>query len=361
MKRFLPYIFITLVFFIFLLIFHPKVFTYKFNPNLVHDYLRSQDIEDPKGLIKDRITVSDSNIYIATGYLYATGTDPTTYNFQHPPFIKYLFGFSTLLTGNPFWVQILFGLGLLCLTYFLGIKFFKSKIIAFAGFLFLLIDPVFGGMMDNAFLDLGQAFFFIGYLAIIFFFPNAFVLEGIILGLSAASKFWSTTIILVALMLLYRVVIRKDKLNIEKILISTGTAFLVFALTYAVSFIKSGGTFNIFAFLGRDLKFMLTHNSSNLIGGSIILFITGYFAPWWTAGVERAKDWFLLWPAGILSSLVMLFQTKAKNLKFYFYLLPFIYLVLISTGVPFTRYFILILPFIYLGLADFLFGSNRQK
>lgn len=369
MRKWLPYLFITLVFFIFLLIFHPKAFTYKFNSGLVHDYLRSQDIEDPKGLIKDRVILSDSDIYIATGYLYATGTDPTLYNFQHPPLVKYLFGFSTILTKNPFWVQVILGLALLCLTYFLGIKLFKNKIIALGAAALLVFDPVFGGMMENAFLDLGQAVFSLGYLIVLFFFPQAFILEGIMLGLSLASKFWSTTVILVVLTFIYRVFIRREKLNYKKSMASFLIAFLVFALTYSVSFINSGWAFNIFSFLARDLKFMLTHNSAALIGGPILLFMTGYFAPWWQPGVIRAIDWDFLWPISLLATFFVV--TKILNKKFYqgsdwpssayLLILPLIFLLLTSTGVPFTRYFILILPFVYLGLAAFLVGLYRKK
>jgi hypothetical protein len=330
---------------------------------MIQDYLRSQDIEDPQDTIKNRIIISDSDIYIATGYLYANGVDPTLYNFQHPPAVKYLFGLSTLLTGNPYFVQILFGLALLFLTYFLGLKLFKNPLISLIAPGLLLIDPVFGGMMDGALLDLGQAFFALDYVILMLLFPESYITQGLVLGFFAASKFWSTAVIFVILTLGYKLFLRKEKINLKKLMISFLVAGIVFALTYSVSFIANGGLFNIFAFEGRVLRFMLAHNSAIQIGGPLILFTTGFFAPWWQAGVLRAADWSLLWPVGLAASIIMVLKTKAHGLKFFFFLLPVVYLLLTSTQVPFTRYFIIILPFIYLSIAGLLFfyGPNRKK
>jgi len=321
---------------------------------LVHDYLRSQDIEDPKSLIHDRIFMSDSDIYIASGYLYATGSDPASLNL-HPPLIKYLFGLSAVLTGNPFYVQIVFGLGLLILTWFLGIKVFRSRLVASGAVFLLLIDPVFGAMMNSALLDLGNAFFGLGYLILVFCFPEAWIWQGIALGLFASSKFWSTAIIFTALIFGFKLIIQREKLNFRKIFMSFLVGLLVFALTYLVSFIKTGGMFNIFEYQGRVFRFMITHNYAREIGSPLILFISGYFAPWWTAGVAKAQDWSFLWPLGLgvgVFSGFREFWEKTKDIKLFIYLLPFIYLLLSSTQVPFTRYFIIILPFVYLGFAE---------
>lgn len=354
MKRIWAYVLITLAFALLLFSKHSEIFSYKFDQNLIHDYLRSQDIEDPLGLIKDRIFISDSDIYIATGYLYAKGENPTSYNFQHPPLIKYLFGFSTLLTGNPFYVQIFFGLVLLFLTYFLGTKLFKNTAVSLIGTGFLLIDPVFGGMMNQALLDLGQAVFALSYIILVLFYPGNYILQGLVLGLFAASKFWSTAILFVVLVFAFKLFIRKEKLDFKKNAISFVIAFLVLSLSYLKSFIDARGLFNIFFFVAKDLRFMLAHNSAGSVGGPLILFVTGFFAPWWQKGVERAADWSLLWPASLVTSVYLAVKTKVKDLKFFFYLLPFTYLLFTSTQVPFTRYFIIILPLTYLSLAGLL-------
>jgi hypothetical protein len=362
MKKVFPYLLITLAFGLLLFFKHPQIFRYKFNQNMIQDYLRSQDIEDPNDTIKNRITISDSDIYIVTGYLYAKGVDPTLYNFQHPPAIKYLFGLSTLLTGNPYYIQIIFGLALLYLTYYLGLKLIKNPLISLIAPGFLLIDPVFGGMMDGALLDLGQAFFALDYVILMLLFPESYIAQGLVLGFFAASKFWSTAIIFVILTLAYKLFLRKEKIDLKKLGLSFLVAAAIFLLTYLVSFIANGGLFNIFAFEGRVLRFMLAHNSAVQIGGPLVLFTTGFFAPWWQAGVLRATDWSLLWPVGLAASMFLAFKSKIRSLKFFFFALPFVYLLLTSTQVPFTRYFIIILPFIYLGIASLVFYSfNRKK
>lgn len=356
LRKFWPYVLITFSFFVYLFIFHPKIFSYKMPQTLVHDYLRSQDIEDPKGLIHDRIFLSDSDIYIASGYLYATGVDPSSLNL-HPPLMKYLFGFSTLLTSNPFYIQILFGLALLILTYLLGKKLSGGHLVGLGAMFLLLIDPVFGGMMDGALLDLGQTVFALGYVMLAFFFPENWIWQGVLLGLFASSKFWSTAVVFVVLIYGYKLFIQKEKIDWKKILGSFVTALLIFSLTYIVSFVNAGGLFNIFAYQGRVLKFMLSHNSAVMIGGPVILFITGYFTSWWKAGVVKASDWSLLWPIGLLVGVVVGVKNlwrKAYSIKLFIYLLPFTFLLLSLTQVPFTRYFLIILPFVYVGFVSLL-------
>lgn len=362
MKKFLPHFTILLIFFGMILFRDREVATYRFDPQLAKDYLRSQDIEDPQGLIKDRVILNDSEIYQASGYLYAKGASPISYDFQHPAFIKYLYGFSTILTGNPYWIQIIFGAILLLLTYFLSTKFIKNKWLAMIPPILILIDPLFKNVLDGAYLDMGQSVFALLFIILAIYYPEKYILQGIILGLFSASKFWSTTGIFFVIVYGYKF-IKKEKINYKKIFISLLVAFITFSLVYIKSFIDAGGLFNIFAFLGRELKFMLSHNSAESVGGSIILFISGYFAPWWKAGIDRVGDWNMLWPIGLMASIFLAIKTKFKGKESLVYIFPLTYLLLTSTGVPFTRYFLIILPYTYISLvkavADTKFKWNN--
>ena len=360
MKKLLPYVLITLFFFVSLFVWNKHIFSYKFDVNIVSDYLRSQDIEDTEEKIHDRIFVSDNDIYLGAGYLYAKGENPIKYNFQHPPLVKYLFGFSILLAGNPFYVQIFFGFIFLILTYFLGTKIFKKQYLALVPVGLLLIDPVFRSMMGGAFLDLGQAVFALLFVILALFYPKKYILQGITLGLFAASKFWSTAIIIVGLVYLFKILI-KEKIDFKKTLIGFVIAFITFSTIYIKTFIDSNWTFNIFTFLAKDLKFMLAHNSAGHIGGSILLFVTGFFSPWWKAGVERATDWSILWPISLVSSTILALKLKFKGVGSFLCLLPFAYLLLTSTGVPFTRYFLIVLPFIYMGLTKLIISCLPKR
>jgi predicted membrane-bound dolichyl-phosphate-mannose-protein mannosyltransferase len=362
MKKFLPYVFITIVFLGFLFLRHRDTLKYKFNPNLISDYLRSQDIEDPGNIIKNRIFLSDSDLYIASGYLYAKGADPTEYDFQVPALIKYFFGFSTLFFDNPLYIQIVFGLILLWLTYFLGTKLFKNKTVAILGTGFLLFDPVLGGMMKWALLDLGQTVFALSFIILVFFYPERFILQGITLGLFAGSKFWSTAVIFIILIAVYKILIKKEKPNLKKNGLVFLIALFVYCLIYIKSFINLQGGFNIFLYQFKVLKYMWTHNSAGIPGGPIALFISGYFLPWWQNGILRAEDWSFLWPVTTIASLVLAIKTKISDIKFFFFLLPILYILLISTQVPFARYFLIVLPYAYLNFSYlFYFLLNKTQ
>ena len=96
-----------------LVLFIQKPFSFNYNRNpkeIAANYLRSQDIYDPEGLIKDRLIISDSDIYLGSGYLYSLGENPVEYNFQHPPLIKYIYGYAIKFFNNPYIAQFLFSL-----------------------------------------------------------------------------------------------------------------------------------------------------------------------------------------------------------------------------------------------------------
>lgn len=330
------------------------IFAYSFNPTVVKNYLRSQDIEDVNNEIKDRVFVSDADIYLATGYLYAKGENPTTYNFQHPPLIKYLFGYSTLLFNNPYIVQVGFGLIFIFLTYFLGLKIFNSRAIPFLASLLLIFDPVFMEQIGQILLDLGQGTFALLYFILSVFYPSYFIFQGITLGLFAASKFWSTALIFILLIWGYKRIVRKEKIDYRKLVYSFVIAFFVFCFTYLRTFIDQGGAFNVFFFEARVLRFMLDHNATALIGGSIALYLSGYFVKWWgNNDFVKTNVWNFLWPITFVVSLFKILFSK-KDVKYLISFFPVAYLLLTVTQVPFTRYFIVVLPFFYLSFSAFL-------
>lgn len=330
------------------------IFEYKFNPSLVSNYLRSQDIEDVNDQIKDRIFVSDSTIYVGAGYLYAKGSDPTAYNFQHPPLIKYLFGYSTLIFKNPYVVQLFFGLLIIFLTYLLGFRIFNSRGVGLLASIFLILDPVFISQIGQTLLDLGQSAFALLYFLLAIFYPGAFVFQGLVLGLFAASKFWSTTIIFVAIIWGYKFFLKRKEIEYRKLIYSFLIAFVVFSLTYLKTFIDRGGLFNIFFFEARVLRFMLEHNAATVVGGSIVLYLTGYFVKWWgNSEFVHSTPWSFFWPATFFVALFKSIFSK-KDLRYLVFFLPVVYLFLTVTQAPFTRYFVIVLPFFYLSFSAFL-------
>ncbi|KKR39747.1 MAG: hypothetical protein UT72_C0002G0001 [Candidatus Woesebacteria bacterium GW2011_GWB1_40_101] len=357
------YIFILITcFWVIVYLKSPHVFSWKFDPNLINLYKRSQDITHE---VEGRVHLSDNDVYIATGYLYANGEDPTKYNFQHPPLIKYLFGVSTILTGNPYLVQLLFSAFYIFLTYLLGLKMFKVRKIAVLSTIFLASDPLLRSVTSEALLDLGQATFSLGYLISTLFYPSGLILQGLLLGLFSASKFWSTALLFFFFIYGYKKFVIKEKLNYKNIFYILVIAALTFSLTYFRSFINLGGKFNIVFFQLKILKYMIQHNSAPILGGQILLFLTGYFFKWWDEIKIVKSDIFnLLWPVSFVSGFLVLKEGLRKGLPGIIFLLPIVYFFFTITQVPFTRYFLLVLPYLYISLSYLIwkfFNKNKSK
>lgn len=330
-----------LVFFLLVLLFYSFfVFTnreklfQRFDSEVVNRYLKSQDILDTEDKIKDRIFVSDEEIYIASGYLYANGARPTDYNFQHPPFIKYLFGLSAKYFNLPLLPNIIFAGILLIEVYLLGQLVFKNHFIGFLASLLLLVDPVFKEVTVYALLDLGQMVFILGFIISTFYFKRHWIGQGVLLGLAMASKFYSPVIIFLGIIYLYKIIMKQFELKKEISMLIVASA--TFASTYITSFVY--GNFNIVFYQAKIIKFMLDHNQAVEWGGVLPMFFGGYF----------------IWPVLFFVNLYQLFSSRVSDVRVLTYILPTIYYILMCFQLPFTRYFILILPFLYLSLSKLI-------
>lgn len=303
----------------------------RFDSETVNRYLKSQDILDSEDKIKDRIFVSDEEIYIASGFLYANGAKPTDYNFQHPPFIKYLFGLSSKYFNLPLLPNIIFAGILLLEVYLLGNFVFKSYFLGFLSSVLLLLDPVFKEVTIYALLDLGQMVFILGFIISSFYFKRHWIGQGVLLGLAMASKFYSPVIIFLGIIYLYKFITKQ--FDLKKELLVFVIACLVFSFTYLINF-----PFNIFFYQAKIIKFMLDHNQAVEWGGVITMFFGNY----------------ILWPVLFFANLYVLFKSKFSDPVFIYALIPILYTFVLSFQLPFTRYFILILPFLYLSLSKII-------
>lgn len=331
--------------------FKKEVVLYKFDQKLIHRYFLSQDItHEVPGI---RQFLSDGDIYTATGYLYAQGADPTSYNFQAPPLIKYLFGLSILIFGSPYYVQIIFGAVLIAIVYTLGVKMYKSSLVPLLACIFLIIDPVFLEVSSNALLDLGQAAFLLLYFYLVFFHKKRYALQGIVLGLLCASKFWAGPLFFVLLLAAYN--IYKKNFDLKKFTLHLIIAAVIFSLTYIKTFINKGFEFNIVFFQLKILKFLVIHDIRSFPFASLFLFLTGYYQTWWgSKSVSHAQIWSIFWPIGLMLSAKSILDAMIKrfvDLKLFVGIIPMVYILYLGVQAPFTRYFILILPFLYLNLS----------
>lgn len=307
-----------------------KIFI-RFDQSYIDKYMISQDILDTEDRIKNRIFISDEDIYIASGYLYAKGSSPVDYNFQHPPFIKYLFGLSSIYFNLPLLPNIIFAIILLFEIFLLGKLFFKSELVGLLGSLFILFDPIFKEVTIYGLLDLGQIVFVLGFLIISIFYQKKLILQGILLGLATASKFYTPVILLLMMVYVYKLISRK--INIKNEFIVLFFSSITFYLCYWKAW-----PYNIFYHQAKIFKFMIDHNQATNWGGVLNMFFGGYF----------------VWPILFITNLFMLFNKRNSISQKFIYIIPIVYLFIMTFQLPFTRYFIMILPFLYLSLANFI-------
>jgi hypothetical protein len=315
----------------------------------------SQDI--PHEVPGKRLFLSDSEIHIASGYLYVSGNNPTTFNFQHPPFIKYLYGLSTLLFKNPFIIQIIFGIALLLLTYKTSFLIFDSFLAALFSTLLLLIDPLFIDISSQALLDLGQTVFILLYFYILLKKKRInSIFPGIILGILFASKFWTGSLFFVLIFDIYFIL--KKKLDLKDVVFHFITSFIIFSIIYFKTFFDMKGLFNIVFFELKTIKYWLHHSTASMFGSSIFLFLTGYLKSWWgNKEIIKSEVWSPFWPIIFIFTsyrLVTLLIKKNFNKIFLASFIPIAYLIYLGVQAPFDRYFILILPFFYMVFGNLI-------
>ncbi len=348
-KSNLLYLTILFVFTLFFFYLNKDFLFQKFDLGVINRYLRSQDILDKENIIKDRILVSDEEIYIASGFLYANGASPIEYNFQHPPFIKYLFGVSVKYFNLPLIPNLVFAGLLLLEVFLLGKLIFKSEIVGLLSSLLLLFDPVFKEVTIYALLDLGQMVFLLGFILTSFFWKKHWIGQGVLLGLAVASKFYSPVIIFLGIIYIYKIITKQFDLKRETLMLIV--ALVTFASTYTISFIN--GDFNFFFHQAKIIKFMIDHNRAGIMldhnqavewGGVIPMFFGGY----------------IVWPILFFVNLFVLFKSKFTGPSFVYALIPAIYFFVLCFQLPFTRYFILILPFLYLSLSAFAISKIKS-
>lgn len=364
---------------ILLFTFKKEIFNYRFSKDLINRYFCSQDI--PYEPPCKRIFLSDSEIQIAAGYLYAQGEDPAVINFQHPPFIAYLYGLTSIYFKNPYLLEIFFGMIYLILIYYLGVIIFKQRLISFLAVFLLLIDPLFIDISSQASFDLGQSVFNLLYFLSLIIWKNWF-LSGVFLAMFAGSKFYAAAIFFGLIYHFYLYL--KKELKIKDLFFHLFLAFFIFCLFYTSSFLRQGLKFNIFLFQLKLFKYWINHSITNLPFASVIFFLFGVFKKWWgSQEFSFSHIYNLFWPVSFFASFYLLKDIPLKKifhikkirrriLKFklsslvnfvsanfslkelVFVISPF-YLVYLGPQAPFVRYFVIILPFSYLTLAYFIY------
>ena len=328
---------------------------------LIGRYFLSQDITNEVN--GKRLFLSDSEIHQAAGYLYQHGSDPTKINFQHPPLIKYLYGYSGAGGGNAYVVQAIFGYLLLGLTVYLGYRVYQQALIPIMAGLALALDPLFRVVTTELWLDLGQAVLILLYWLGLMFYPKNFWWHGLVLGCLLGSKFWGSSLFFIGLFGL--VLILRHEFNLKNYLKQGLIAIWVLGIIYLPAFIYQGGRFNLIWFQLKLLKYWWQHSVAVSFGAASWLFLTGKVTSWWgNLAMIRPAGWSWLWPVAL--TLNLFGWTNARRwrqptLPSLIMIIPGLYLIYLTVQAPFIRYYLTILPFLYLGASEVISHWIRPR
>lgn len=354
--------FLIVLFYILKLYFvSPEIFNYRFNPDLIKHYFCSQDITHEVPCKREFL--SDGDLHIASAYLYIKGYDPTLYHFQHTPFVEYLYGLTIILFKNPYYLEILFVILYLLISYLFILRVYNSKTVAIISCLFLSLGPLLRTLSADASLDVGQAVLMMIYGFLVLFKPKEYLWQGLFLGLFASAKFWGAVPFFVIVFNGYNLI--KHRLSIKTFILQLFFGFLFFSLTYIVTFVHKGGNFNIIFFQLKILKYWFNHSTASIPFSSVILFLTGYYKSWWsTEQIVKGEVWNILWPFSAIITFISLKKDifrKQISKKTLFAFIPLAYLFYLGAQAPFLRYFVIILPFFYATTVKYLIDNLDKR
>lgn len=337
---------------------HRGIWDASFSEHLIQRYLRSQDIPHE---VPRRTFLSDSEIHITAGVLYASGKHPLEYNFQHPPLGKYLYGISVMLTKNPYLVQIGAGMVLILLTFLLGKELFSSSA-GLIGSALLMIDPLFLKMSGEALLDLLQAVFIVTYVLLLLKVPRNYWVQGLLLGCIGMTKFWSTAVFvgLVGISWLWQDEIRSLSFSVSRAKVSALLKILFGSMTVVtvcyIDSLKSGvSLIELGIWQGKILVYWLHHSVASMPGNAWLMWLGGWYKNWWEPFEwKQASVWSLAWPVSWVCMVVGAWKWRRDTRLLLGLGFAVLYLGMLGLQAPFERYFVVLLPFVYVGAVGVL-------
>src|SRR3990167_7825817 len=110
---------------------------------------------------KSKGGIGDDGLYAFAGYYYFFQQgDVSAVNFEHPPLGKYLIGLSIYLFDNELFINLVYFMLLLIVTYKTG-RLYLDKSAALLPLCILLVDPLFLDHVIRSQLDLPFTLFFV--------------------------------------------------------------------------------------------------------------------------------------------------------------------------------------------------------
>ena len=396
----------------FILYYSKQVFYYRYDPEYQENLYYHSQWNYP-GSTRG---ISDGEIYKFVGYRLFQGENPFNINYEIPPLGKYLYGLSSHLFGNPYWVSLTFYFVSLILIYLLSRHLFNQIFFQLLVMLLFVTTPFTATEIGETMLDLPLMSF---YLAHVYFFIlylknkrlHYFLISGILLGLATGIKpgVYTPFVTLFGMIFVYLNGIKLVDVGIEKKIkgflktfkckISKKPTFIMklkkfmIPIAYAVS-IFAGYVLSYFSYFikhpnpipwlrlhEKPLRFYMDPGSDvdrlNVVKS---IFLNRYQG-WWQKEPTTIGDWSLILPLGLLAVVVVLVTSfKSKNKQWFYVSGLTLIFITVNSFIPFfPRYlmpaiplFILLIVYILkkipyvliiLSLANipFLIGSIAPK
>jgi len=302
--------------------------------------------------------MSDEQLYQYAGSFLVAGGEMFSVNPEVPPLGKYLYGWTKLLTGNPYLLTPILYLLSLAGFYYLSRKLSPStqhQELSQALLITTALTPLLFTQLSQTMLDLPQLVFLLSHIFFLFQISNSTtqlrslglaIASGLSLGALAAIKIPILLPGLALLALFYLWRIKKLWLSIP-LGITSGVIYLA---TY-LSYFQTGHSLTEW-FAAQ--KWMIQFYRQSRVEALPLLFpiavLSGWYQNWSNDTWLRVSEWSLIWPLSFLGPGLVFLQLKAQKLKLNLFAIYIIGLTLLQFAInlilPFwPRYYLLILPF----------------
>lgn len=328
-------------------------YTKRYDPN----YYEKRYIASQWRVPNSENPISDSELYLYSGYRYLQGDNPILINPEQPPLGKYIIGLSIVLFGNGYIASLVFALLLLYIVY--RMVFHQSGSILASSLSVLLVstNSLFTDQIVNpGQLDIFQLVFFLlfghFYLEYLIHKHNKHLYSaGILLGAFLSIKVFVHSFLIMFLLIGLMTIFNSDK----KSALIDGIRLLiiglcVFVLTYGAYFMH-GGTLR--GLLGVQRWIVDFYSKSTIdmykIFGSYIPLV--FFNKWrvWSEGYPYVsyERWSVLWPLTSITGIVAIYRIitdKLISAHFFRLYVFFILLYMVNLAIVpvFPRYLLML-------------------
>lgn len=290
--------------------------------------------------------IEDSPLYTFAGLQYVNGSDPSLINFELQPGTKYLFGIFTALCGNPAFAQLsLYGFTIV-LTYFVAVKILGENRLGLLASLLVSLDPLIRSQAHTIYLDLSQT---VCILLFILIAPKKnSIATGIIISAIALSKSFMIGGLTFVTYVCWRGL---EKRHLKHYIHTAIAAGSMYCIGYTMFFMTGNTLLDLVELHWRILKLYRGYVPEYPKGEIFRIIFTGEWRKWYgDFGLMKVSEWWLLWPAAFVSTLLTTITHRWKKQNAHArlaILFMALYGATISLKLVFPRYLMPLLPLFY--------------